>query len=189
MPCNLSCCIVSTKSTYTHAHPFENNKKINDKFKGWFDRKCQNFCYCVEVKLYKNRLFFCCSMHITISYFGFGFCSVWFDFMSRTVLFPICIFLRFVSFRYFHFGYDIFFRIFCALNNHQKQQHPITCITNHVPFGAWYWIKWLLNSYKHSTCYMCYMVHGHIDTDAFKYTYTQALSKLACVPDERNHGN
>lgn len=95
----------------------------------------------------------------------------------------------FVSFRYFHFGYDIFFRIFCALNNHQKQQHPITCITNHVPFGAWYWIKWLLNSYKHSTCYMCYMAHGHIDTDAFKYTYTQALSKLACVPDERNHGN
>lgn len=73
--------------------------------------------------------------------------SSWLDFMSRTILFPICI----LSFLFSSFGFDFSAALLRNRKPSKQQQH----ITNHVPFGEWYRTKWLytrsLTTYIHTS--------------------------------------
>lgn len=172
LPCNFTCwelfrrnqqhsCVANIlENIQAHAqctHPLE-SRKTNDNLRDDLIKICQNFGYCVEVKLYEIQLFF---------YFLH-------EYHKNQLLWPLASVLVLVLVRfgliscqeayYFQFAYFFVFIVIFILYNifsfdfsmHRipsklQQQHPTTYTTNHVPFGAWYWIKWLLNSSK-QTC-------------------------------------
>lgn len=187
--------------THTHTCPptWETKQRTNDNLRDdliEIARTLVAAAVALKLSSIKFNFSFASYMHImqpTTLVFGLWlrflvwFGSVWFH-VKKCIISN----LHISSFRFaISILCNIFFRLFHASRIISKQQqHPITPYTQQITYHSVHGIElndfWTLPN-KH----VAYMVHT--DTDACKYTHThictQALSKLARVPDERNHGN